>query len=161
MNGDAGNSKPVWSAFDIPYPNSQSNSQIYMVKIPPYTSDNVARNDYLQVPVPAIVPSGVSGITNAVVQFGYAEFGSANQFNCTSRQEACIEGNQAGRDFGYVSDTITGVACARSCTINVPGIADRTMYLQVLYRNAANAVVASGQIEVVQVEPPFTLAQAQ
>ncbi|HTU48855.1 MAG TPA: hypothetical protein VMF91_27575 [Bryobacteraceae bacterium] len=161
MNPDAGNSKPVWSAFDIPYPNGQPDNQIYMVKIPPYVSDNLARNDYLQVPVPAIVPAGASGVTNAVVQFGYGEFGAPNQFHCTSRQEACVEGNQGATDFAYASDKVTGIACASTCTITVPGIADRTMYLQVLYRNSGDAVVASGPVKVVQVEPPFRLAPAR
>lgn len=161
MNSDAGNSKPVWSAFDVPYPNGQSDTQVYMVKIPPYAPDNLARNDYLQVPVPAMVPSGVSGITNAVVQFGYHEFGLPNQFHCTSRREACIEGSQGGSDFGYASDNVSGLACTSTCTIKVPGIADRTMYLQVLYRNASNAVLASGPIEIVQVEPPYALSAAR
>jgi hypothetical protein len=35
------------------------------------------------------------------------------------------------------------------------------MYLQVLYRDSKNAVVASGPVEAVQVEPPFALAVAQ
>ena len=44
---------------------------------------------------------------------------------------------------------ITGLACANGCTIALPAISQRVLYYQVLYRDAANQVVATGRTELI------------
>jgi len=133
-------------------------SDIILGKLPPYPPvDSVVRGTFQPVPVKLSPPPGL-GIDNAVIQFGYSENGLPDKYQCTSRQEACLamtssvpavpflypsEGN------GGTAAGLTGKPCANGCTIAIPAISQRVLYYQVLYRDAANNVVAKGRTELV------------
>ncbi|MEO8596166.1 MAG: hypothetical protein ABI759_22800 [Candidatus Solibacter sp.] len=135
-------------------------TDILLGKLPPYPPiDSVVRSTFQPIPMKLNPPSGV-GVNNAVVQFGYAENGPADQYYCTSRHEACVAtaATIPAVPFLYPSEGtgaalsgITGMPCTNGCTIAVPAISQRILYYQVLYRDAANKVVATGKLEPVTV----------
>ncbi|HTZ60126.1 MAG TPA: hypothetical protein VMB49_18580, partial [Acidobacteriaceae bacterium] len=46
------------------------------------------------------------------------------------------------------TDTYSGQACSTNCTIAIPGISQRVVYYNVLYRNSSNAIVAQTGLQV-------------
>jgi hypothetical protein len=104
------------------------------------------------VPLPIILdpPSGLA-VNNAVVQFGYAEYGG----NCTTRAEACLATGatipSGNAPFFYASEAPAGLACASGCTVMVPGISQRVMLYKVIYRNAANLPLGTSATQVLVV----------
>ena len=126
-------------------------------KLPPYPAvDNMNRTTFVRTMLSVAPPGGLSG-DNAIVEFGYAENGPETSFYCTSRKEPCIANASTITDatpFQFPSDgsggtlaTVTGVSCASSCTIAIPALSQRVMYYQVLYRDAANHVVAQSTLQ--------------
>jgi hypothetical protein len=118
----------------------------YMAMMPPFPPlDSVARGVFVAVPVILHPPAGLS-VNNAIVQFGYQEFGG----NCTTRADACIA-NAATIGtvpFFYASEAPAGLPCSAGCTISVPAISQRMLYYKVEYRNASNAVLATQPTQV-------------
>ncbi|MEO8367817.1 MAG: hypothetical protein ABI806_01275 [Candidatus Solibacter sp.] len=146
-----------WSMFRTMLANGVW-TDILLGKMPPYPPvDSVVRATFQPLPVKLSPPSGL-GIDNAVIQFGYAENGPPDKYNCTSRQEACLATASTvpavpflfpSEGAGGTMAGIAGLSCASSCTIAIPAISQRVLYYQVLYRNAANNIVAKGRTELI------------
>ena len=131
-------------------------SEWIAAKTPPFPpSDTLDRSTFVPVPVRLTPPAGLA-VNNAVVQFGYAENAVADGFYCTTRQEKCLATSATvpAVPFQFASDGVggsetgvTGLSCSNGCTIAVPAISQRVLYYQVLYRDAANHVLATGRVE--------------
>ena len=120
-------------------------SDALLVKLPPIPVDSVNRATVVPVSITVRPPTGLN-VSNAVV-----EFGNNAGLQCTSRQEICVKGNQAANGYAFASEMVEGVPCSAGCTVTVPGIAQRTLYYRVKYRNAANQIITSGSPSVVVV----------
>lgn len=108
------------------YPNGvRADALTYKVP-PPAVDDTVDRANF--VPVVVVLPA-TSGY--ARIRFGYAENGAANQFYCTSRQEACLTDGQL-TPFAYEqTDTLTATSCTAGCNISIPALSGRVLYYRV------------------------------
>jgi hypothetical protein len=111
--------------------------------LPPFpTSDSISRNTFVPVHMDALPTRG----SNVVVEFGYAENGSAGSFFCTSRQEACVAAsstvNQALPFYYAQSETYRGVRCGSECTVEIPALSQRVLYYRWKHLDAFGAVVA-------------------
>src|ERR1022692_11319 len=120
----------MWMAKNLPYP----------------PRDSVARGTFVPWPVRVSPPVGLD-VNNAVIEFGYQEYGAPQLINCTTRNDACIAtastvtpGNQP---FYFASENPAGASCASGCTIAIPAISQRVLYYQVTYRAANNTVLSS------------------
>jgi len=143
-----------WVMFRSMY-DSGAWTDILLGKLPPYPPvDWVVRSRFQPIPVKLSPPPGM-GVDNAVVQFGYSENGPPDKYYCTSRQEACLATASSVPVVPFVfpsegtSGTVAGWPCANGCTIAIPALSQRVLYYQVLYRNAANVVVATGRTELI------------
>jgi hypothetical protein len=94
-------------------------------------------------------------VDNAVIEFGYADNGPATSLYCTSRQEICVAQSATvdpNTPFVFAqTETVTGAPCASGCVIAIPGIPQRLVYYRVKYRDAANNVLATTNIQVAAV----------
>jgi hypothetical protein len=94
-------------------------------------------------------------VNNAVIEFGYQEYGAPASLNCTTRNDACMATSGAvpsgNIPFYFVSENAAGMACASGCTIAIPGISQRVLYYRVLYRAANNTVLANGALTAIVV----------
>lgn len=115
------------------------NARVVMAKLPPFPAqDSINRGDFipLKVVVPAISPAA----NNVIVKFGYDP-----SYLCTSRNDACVANAAtiptSSTPFAYISESPTGLACAATCTILVPAIADRAVYYQIIWRNVSNVTL--------------------
>jgi hypothetical protein len=148
-----------WSMFLTMWVNGAS-TQWLAAKMPPYPPvDTIDRSNFVGVPVKLSPPAGLP-VNNAVVQFGYAENGGPESFYCTTRQEKClataatlpaIPFQYASEGVGGVESGVSGVSCVNGCTISIPGISQRMIYYQLIYRDSANRTLATGQVEVAAV----------
>ena len=86
-------------------------------------------------------------MNNAIVEFGYQEYGAPQLINCTTRNDACIATASAvpygNQPFYFASENPAGASCASGCTIAIPAISQRVLYYQVTYRAANNTVLSS------------------
>jgi hypothetical protein len=156
----------VLNVFDTPYilPNGQwmifeshfggdasLNKVIFLGKLPPPApQDNYNRTDF--IPISVSLPS-LSGATQAFVRFGYAENGPNTGLFCTSRHESCVVGtptsnspvDHANPFFMEQTEASSwhATACTSGCTIIVPGLPQRMMYYQFVYKNASGIVYTS------------------
>jgi len=132
--------------------------EMWMAMYPPYPpddpSDTVARGTFVPMSVSLSPPPGL-GANNAIVEFGYQEYGAPQLINCTTRNDACIavastvpSGNQP---FYFASENPAGAPCASGCTIAIPAISERILYYQVKYRSANNTVLAADPVTSVVV----------
>jgi len=137
-----------WALFQGNYNDGISRND-YMAQIPPFPPTNsIARSDFIPVPVTLNPPAGLA-VNNAIVQFGYAEYGG----NFTTRADACFANAVAipntNAPFLYSSETPAGLACSSGCTIMIPAISQRVLYYTVVYRNVSNGVIATLPTQVV------------
>jgi hypothetical protein len=134
---------------------------ILAAKLPPYPQvDSANRGTFVPLTLNLSPPAGM-GIDNAVVRFGYLENGAPNQFFCTTRREACMAVSATVNDsspFLFASDgadgtaaTVPGVSCAAGCEVALPGLSQRVVYYQVVYRDANNAIVAQTRLQMAPV----------
>lgn len=130
---------------------------MWMAKNPPLTQlDSVNRTEFHQYKVN--VPAGPVGTNNAIIRFGYLEYGTSTNYYCTTRAEECVAGTTVPI-FAFPSDGtgnteagLTGTACSSGCTINIPGLSGRLMYYQVVYRNVIGGVMALGDPQIVSIK---------
>jgi len=130
-------------------------SDMWMAKMLPYPApDSVARGTFVPVTVTVKPPAGLA-VDNAIVQFGYQEYGAPQHIDCTTRNDACIAaastvpaGNQP---FYFASENPAGAPCASGCTITIPAISQRILYYRIEYRAANKSVLASGPLTAVVV----------
>ena len=129
-----------------------SRQEVLAAKLPPYPEvDSIDRSTFIPL-VLNLTPPGGLAVDNAVVQFGYAEYGTPDQFYCTSRQESClaVSGSVSqsspflfGTDGnGGTAAGVTGVSCSTGCSIAIPALPQHVVYYQVLYRDGNNQVIA-------------------
>lgn len=122
---------------------------VFAFKVPPLpAADGVDRTRFIpvNVAVPALAGQAVE---TAFVEFGYAEYGPPEDFQCTSRGEACAvgAGGPGGEPFWYEQTQaarLRGVACANGCSIKIPALSQRVVYARPVYRDAAQKVVGRG-----------------
>jgi len=143
-----------WILYRQEYLNYQR-TDMWMAKMLPYPeADSTNRGTFVPMSVTVKPPAGLS-VNNAIVEFGYQEYGAPQLINCTTRNDACIatastvaSGNQP---FYFASETPAGAACAAGCTIAIPAISQRVLYYQVKYRAANNSVLAADPLAAVVV----------
>jgi hypothetical protein len=115
---------------------------VLLVKLPPFReTDSGNRSDFVGVKVP-IGPS--AGASQAIVDFGYAEYGAPSSFQCTPRAERCSSVSatmNAANPFLFASEVTQGATCATGCTIQIPALPAHVLYYQIRYLNAAGATV--------------------
>lgn len=129
---------------------------IWLLKKPPFPAqDAYDRSDFIPINTGTITGGGT--VTNAIVKFGYLEFGLSTDFYCTSRAESCVVNSatisSGVNPFSYPVDgssntlaTLTGVSCSTTCTIDIPGLSGHTLYYQIITRNSSNVTVTAGSI---------------
>jgi hypothetical protein len=130
-------------------------SDMWMAKMLPYPPpDSVVRGTFVPVPLTLKPPAGMA-VNNAIVQFGYQEYGAPQSIDCTTRNDACIATastvTQGNQPYYFASENPAGAACSSGCTITVPAISQRILYYRVQYRAANNAVLAVGPVTSVVV----------
>jgi len=137
------NARPLpdnsWVLFQGNYLDS-ARRELYMAKLPPFpAADGVKRSNFLPVPLTLQPPSGL-GVTNALVEFGYQEFGG----NCTSRNEPCDADAPVVEavPFHFAGENPQGTPCASTCTIAIPAVSQRIVYYRVIYRDSSRRVRA-------------------
>lgn len=143
------NTRPLpdnsWLIFQGNYVGSERR-ELYMAKLPSFpASDGVNRSTFVPLSLQLSAPAGL-GVTNAIVEFGYSEFGG----NCTTRNEACIAtaGTIGAVPFQFASENPDGASCATTCVVAIPGVSQRILYYKVKYRDASNHVVAATPVQV-------------
>jgi hypothetical protein len=111
--------------------------QALLLKVPPVpTADAVDRTTFVSTP---IALGASAGADNALVEFGYAEFGGT----CTSRVEACRVGVAAAAPFYFATTeagSLTGVSCVSGCTVSVPAISQHVLQYRPIYRSGTTTV---------------------
>ncbi len=127
-------------------------SDVYLLKVPPYPApDGINRQQFIPVPVPVMPqPGGAS----AVVEFGYTENDSVENFQCTTRKEGCLAAVSTidpAQPFQFVSENTSAVACTDGCTIEVPALSQHVVYYRVKYLNRGGRPVSTGDIHAVAV----------
>ena len=130
-------------------------SDMWMAKMLPYPPpDSVVRSNFVPVTLALKPPAGLA-VNNAIVRFGYQEYGAPQQINCTTRNDACIAASSAvvsgNQPFYFASENPAGASCASGCTITIPAISQRVLYYRVEYRAANNSVLAAGPLTAVAV----------
>jgi hypothetical protein len=144
-----------WLLYPQEFLNYQRPSEMWMLQQPPYpAADSINRGTFVPVTVTLTPPAGI-GANNAIVEFGYQEYGAPQLINCTTRNDACIATastvTQGNQPFYFASENPAGAACAAGCTITIPAISQRILYYRVEYRAANNSVLAAGPLTSVVV----------
>lgn len=137
-----------WLLFRAEWLN-YSREEMWMAKVPPYpATDSIGRGTFVPMVLNLQPPAGVS-VNNAVVEFGYAEYGG----NCTSRHDPCLANTAmiGSPPFEFASEKPPGMPCAGGCTIAIPAISQRVLYYQVSYRDQSNAVVSASPQQIAAV----------
>jgi hypothetical protein len=125
----------MWMAKSLPYPAAEP-------------GNSVNRGTFVPEPVTVTPPAGMA-VNNAIVEFGYQEYGAPQALDCTTRREACVATSSAAtvpagnQPFYFASENPAGVPCGSGCTITIPAISERILYYQVKYRDANNVVLST------------------
>jgi len=114
----------------------------------------VARGTFVPITLTLKPPAGLS-VNNAIVQFGYQEYGAPSLLNCTTRNDACIANAgtvpSGNAPFYFASENPSGELCASGCAITIPAISQRVLFYRVQYRNASQVVLATGPLSAIVV----------
>jgi hypothetical protein len=144
-----------WLVFEAHFAGDASLNKVYFLgKIPPPApEDSYNRTDF--IPISVNLPA-LNGASQAFVRFGYAENGASTSLFCTSRQESCVVGTQTAStpvdhvNPFFLEQTEAGnwnaAACSAGCTITVPGIPQRMMYYQFVYKNSSGGIVFTSPV---------------
>jgi hypothetical protein len=124
--------------------------EMWMAKNLPYPApDSVARGTFVPMTVSVKPPAGLN-VNNAIVEFGYQEYGAPQLINCTTRNDACMAAastvTPGTQPFYFASENPAGASCVSGCTIAIPAISQRILYYQVKYRDVNNAVLAADPV---------------
>jgi len=145
-----------WILYRQEYLNYQR-QEMWMARLPPYPpTDSVVRGTFVPVSLALKPPAGL-GVNNAIVEFGYQEYGAPQFINCTTRNDACISTSTAStvppgnQPFYFASENPAGAPCATGCTITIPAISQRILYYQIQYRAANNMALSAGPLTAVLV----------
>jgi hypothetical protein len=137
-----------WLLYRQEFQNYQR-QELWMARVPPYPRvDLFARWTFVPWPVRVSLLAG-RDVNNAIVEFGYQEYGAPQLINCTTRNDACIATSTAStvtpgnQPFYFASENPAGAPCATGCTITIPAISQRILYYRILYRDANNTVLYS------------------
>jgi hypothetical protein len=131
---------------------------MWMAMYPPYPpndpGDSVARGTFVPMTLSLTAPAGLE-VNNAIVEFGYQEYGAPQLLNCTTRNDACVAAASTvpsgNLPFYFVSENPAGAPCASACAIAIPAISQRILYYQVKYRAANNTVLVTDPVTSVVV----------
>lgn len=126
-------------------------NQSIITYLPAYPQpDGSQRSTYQSVTVQ--IPRPVNGsATNAVVEFGYSDFGPAASFYCSGRLESCVAANSADSANPWYyenSEAYSGVPCASGCTVSIPVLPNHVVYYRVKLRDAGGAALVTGPAAV-------------
>jgi hypothetical protein len=139
-NGDWAITINYWS-------NGGSRSTMNFAKLPPYPGPQRGINHGSWIPIPVKLTSVPAGTNNVIVEFGYNP-----SFFCSTRQEVCVANAASVTSAIYsyaTSDSYSGLPCAAGCTPVVPALSQRMMWYRVKYRNASNAVIKTGNAQII------------
>lgn len=124
-----------------------ANKAMMLGKIPsPSKKDNKNRTNFEPV---SFTLDGHAN-SRAVVRFGYAENGAGSNLFCTSRAESCVSVSQSNsfnstNPFYFDRTEVQSyqpVECGTGCQITVPGIPQRVLYYQFVYRDSSGKETA-------------------
>ena len=120
---------------------------ILTAKVPPTPAvDSINRATFIPVTV-ALNPARGVTVSNAIIEFGYAENGDTQNFYCTSRAETCAVGtstvNVATPFYFEASESknLVGAPCRSGCSITIPGVSQHMIYFRAVYRDAQNKIL--------------------
>ena len=139
-----------WGFFVAPYVNGLR-GDYYAMKLPPWPNLDHDRGTF--IPVPVSLPPA-PGAQYARARFGYAEYGPATSFFCTSRQEACstdIPTAASGDPYSFLSEPVSHLNCSARCTVSIPAVPGRVLYYVIDRLNAAGAVLSSSPLRAVAI----------
>jgi hypothetical protein len=115
-----------WMLVRAGWPNGVR-ARVLLGKVPSVAvEDSIDRSRPVAVKV--VLPSG-SGYVRA--RFGYIENGSAAQFYCTSRKEACLTDASVQPYAFEQSDPLTATDCRNGCTVSIPALSGRVLYYRI------------------------------
>ncbi len=125
-------------------------ADVFLIKLPPYPEpDGKDRTTFQNLPI-SVPKSADSAVNNAIVEFGYTEFGGPGDFFCTTRKEACVAGvrpETTALPYAFPSEAPSGVPCAAGCTVDVPALPQHVVYYRVKYRGADGNVMSTGGLQ--------------
>ena len=120
--------------------------------LPPFPASNGHQaNTFVPLSVTVKPPPPGLGITSAVVEFGYSDWGPATGYFCTSRRDACVSSPNinTGAPYSFASLPYSPVPCgAGGCTITAQVLEGHPVYYRVRYINSSGAVVDFGAPQV-------------
>jgi hypothetical protein len=130
----------------------------WMAKVLPYQNaapqDSTNRGTFVPISVSLTPPPELS-VNNAIVEFGYAEFGAPAALNCTTRADTCVASQAAipatNTPFQFASELPAGMSCSLGCTIVIPAIPERVLYCRAQYRTSSNSVMVTTPYQVIVV----------
>lgn len=143
-----------WAYYPVRSQRPEHRWDAFLIRVRPPSYATTNRSTF----TPHLVQLGSvpAGTNNVVVEFGYAEYGLPSDLRCAPRAESCVAAAGTVTEANpyrwlQVDAPYAGVACASGCAVVVPAISGRVLYYRVRYRDAANAVVTSGPLEVAAV----------
>jgi hypothetical protein len=124
-----------------------------LASLPPMPQgDSISRNTFVPITLNLTPPRGLP-LASAVVEFGYAENGSAGAYYCTSRQETCVASSRAvntSAPFFYEqSEQFSGTPCTTGCSVTVPALPQRVLYYRWKYLSSAGQTIAASAAHAV------------
>jgi hypothetical protein len=125
-------------------------SDMWMAKVPPYPApDSINRSTFVPIAIAVKPPAGLA-VDNAIIEFGYQEYGAPQHLNCTTRNDVCTATAAAvpsgNAPFLLASENPHGLSCASGCSITIPAISQRILFYHVKYRSANNTVMETSPI---------------
>jgi hypothetical protein len=136
----------TWILYRQEFLNYQR-QDMWMSELPSYpAADGYNRGQFIQET--ADIPA-YSDADNALVEFGYQEYGLPSALNCTTRNDPCmantatVEAPPNSSPFYFQSEHPAGMPCSAGCTIAIPAISQRMLFYRVLYFSGAKRVGAT------------------
>ncbi len=128
-------------------------NDLFMAKLPPWPNPQQPTFNGTNFIKQAVQIGASQNLTNARIRFGYTENGSASDFFCTARQEACVTSAAptAASPYWFASENAGWQPCTAGCTISVPAIPGRVLFYAVDRQDGANnTILGNTQVVVVR-----------